>query len=254
MRRHGFESFDALVSVAKDPSSGIRDELVSATVPRETWWFRDPECFDALVGHVLPTIEERALAGSDSKVRLLSAGCSTGQEAYSLAIAIAERSLPPEEDRSQGGAGGEIGGIYEIRACDVSASALFIAIAGRYDQVAISRGLTDSLREKFFEKEGETWKLRDGIRRAVKFFRHDVASSVPPPGGFHVIMLRNVLEYYSDEGRRRMLKIAVEALEPGGFLVLSSRQEVEAAPLPEEASVTELGGWHFVMRKRGLEQ
>jgi len=116
----------------------IRDRVVDAMTTNETFWFRDENCWNYLESDIVPDLLKKAIAGHP--VRIWSAAASTGQEAYSLTMMIEEqarkRGLP------------RITSNFEIIGTDISSSALFLAISGRYDVLSMGRGISDERKER----------------------------------------------------------------------------------------------------------
>ncbi len=214
MARIEVGSVDDLISRASDPHGSIRDQLVNALISRETWWFRDPECFTA-IETLVALLEESLATGDHDKIRIWSAGCSTGQEPYSVVISILERRRRADQEQS-------MPPHFEIVGTDVSPAALFLAVAGRYDTRAMERGLDDSVRERYFSAEGMVHCIRPHVRGAVRFRQH---SFLKPPkdlssAPFDIVLLRNVLDYYAPATQHQLLSHIAEAMFPGAYLFL----------------------------------
>jgi len=240
MARVDVDSIEGLLARAADPRGGVRDQLVNALISRETWWFRDPECYSAI--ETLLSLLENALAdGQHDRIRIWSAGCSTGQEPYSLVISILEH-------RRRAGQEPLFPDQYEILATDVSPAALFLAVAGRYDSQAMGRGLDESLRERYFYPEGLVRCIRPPLRATVTFRQHnllepcDTLCSMP----FDIVLLRNVLEYYAAVTQRVLLAHIAEAMFPGGYLFLG---QGESLPEGSDFELSRLGS-HTCYRRR----
>jgi chemotaxis protein methyltransferase CheR len=165
--------------------------------------------FDRLAGEVR--------SGTRSAVRIWSAACSTGQEPYSIAISALEhyrrnRRLPPER--------------LEIIATDVSPTVLFLARAGRYDQLAISRGLSPELRDRYFVPDGKVWKIQDEVKRMVSFKKLNLQESFMSLGRMDIIFCRNVLIYFSDEFKRDVLSRMARSLNSPGYLFVGASESL----------------------------
>lgn len=209
MAERGFRDFVSLHRAAvADPSHAIRDAIIDAITTRETLWFRDGGPF-AVLDNVL-----RAHS-SDRPLRIWSAACATGQEPYSIAITVKEHFEAANKPLS---------GRAEIHASDISTGALFLAKAGRYDQLAISRGLSDERRHRYFALNGRAWVLCDEIRDMVRFFRLNLLDTFSELGTFDVVFCRNVLMYFGERFRRDVLKRLRGVLRPGGTLFLGAAE------------------------------
>ncbi len=242
MARHEKTGFDEFIAWATNTCTGVRDQLLNAMVSRETAWFRDPECWDALGSEVLAPMEEKLEAGGAGKIRVWSAGCSTGQEPYSFVMSILERIR-------QMGMGTQFPTYYDVIATDISPAALFLAVAGRYDARAMAQGLSPEHRKRYFTREGAVWCLVDAVRQAVRFRQRNLQDPYEgeTAGPFDVVLLRRVLEYYAPETRRRIVGQVAEAMSPGGVLFLGSGETCPEHDklLPEER------GRCTVYRRRG---
>lgn len=201
--------------VARDPAALAA--LVEHAVVGETAFWRHPEQLAAFA---------RAVRDAPAPLRIWSVGCATGEEPYSVAIALLEAGRAGAGDR--------------ILATDVSTRALAAAAAGAYRARAL-RKLPRAL-ERWFERD-DPRRVRAEVRALVSFARHNlVADPVPLGGGFDVVFCRNVLIYFSPETAAAALYRLVAALAPGGTLVLGPVELPLAAPLElewrEEAGAT----------------
>ncbi len=182
------------------------DELavvVEAMTTNETSWFRDVAPFAALSAHILPLLRA---AGATDRVRVWSAACSTGQEPYSILMALADAPLP-----------------VEVVATDLNEQVLARAREGQYSQLEVNRGLPAAVLVRHFERVGAHWRVRADLRNRVQFRRHNLMDA-PPPGPFDLVFLRNVLIYFDLPTKRAVLDRVARALRPGGFVVLGAAE------------------------------
>ncbi len=213
----GCDSFgDFHKKVIEDSRSPLRDKIIDAMTTNETLWFRDAGPWTVLRKALLPKYCEQLQSGERKKIRIWSAASSTGQEPYSLALTILqyleEESLPGVKEES-----------FEIFGTDLSPSALFVAISGRYDGLSISRGLEPDLRDRYFEKEGRVYSLCDRVKSRVTFKQFNLMDSFDPFGTFDLVLCRNVLIYFSPELKRDIVgRIAGTLSEGGNFMVGAS--------------------------------
>ena len=188
------------------------ERLVEAVTVGETYFFREPMQIDALVRRVLP---ERAHVGPRGrKLRILSAGCSSGEEPYTMAIA-AEESAP------------ELAPLLSITGLDLNGAALEKARRARYSSWAV-RGASQEKRDRFFRKDGETFVLDPRIQGRVQFEEgnlFDALARLSEPT-YDVIFCRNVLIYFSERALRRALTGFSRALLPGGYLFLGHSESL----------------------------
>ena len=206
-RSLGLSTVDALASRIRNCNDQVLEaRVVEALLNNETSFFRDPSVLNVLTGPALDHM--RAARQRTRKLRLWSAGCSTGQEAYSLAIMLSE--TPARWN----------GWSISIAATDISAAAIARAKAGRYSQFEVQRGLPVRSMLKWFEQDGDEWIVDDGLRRMVRFAQHNLLN--PAPGEFDIILCRNVLMYFAAPIRRAVFERLREALAPGGLLLLGA--------------------------------
>lgn len=207
----GLPTIEALVAQlvsAKDDVLTTR--VVDALLNNETSFFRDPGVYNMLGNAALDRIR---LAREDSKkLRIWSAGCSTGQEPYSLAMMI--------RDADARWANWTV----EIAATDVSDAAIARARRGRYTQFEIQRGLPVRTMLRWFQQDGDEWIVDPTLRRMIRFTTHSLL--MPPPGQFDVILCRNVLMYFPPEIRRAVFDRLHDALAPDGILMLGAGETV----------------------------
>jgi len=214
MRARGFLNMDQLVSrlVSRaDPSLG--DDVIEALLNNETYFFRDRLPFDLLRGGPLNRLE-RARSG-EKRLAIWCAGCSTGQEAYSLAISFAE-----EKARWRGWA-------IEIVGTDLSKKAIERAKAGVYSQFEVQRGLPVMQMIRWFEElGGGDWRISPELRAMVRFEARHISEPPPRPGRFDVILCRNLLLYFAPDMRRLAFGRLAEAIAPDGTLMLGAGETV----------------------------
>ena len=186
--------------------------LVALLRNGDTRFFRDGPAFAALVGHALPDLCERRRAEGVGKLSLWSAGCSTGQEAYSLAIACLSLAVCN-------------GFKIEVTGTDASPDAVTRATAGVYrDHEAAT--LPPAIAPKFFDKVGDRRRASAELRRAVEFRECDLLGAPPLPSNNDVVFCQNVLVYYRPDARAELLRRLTAALAPGGYLFLGAAEAV----------------------------
>ncbi|MFT3914110.1 MAG: protein-glutamate O-methyltransferase CheR [Anaeromyxobacteraceae bacterium] len=173
--------------------------LVEASVIGETYFFRHPEQFEALRGELLLG------APLDRPLQVWSAGCATGEEAYSLAMALLDAGRTGAGDR--------------ILATDVSARALAVAREGVYGEWSMRR-VSPAARARHFEQRGPLVAVRAEARAPVAFDRHNLVRDPAPASGLDLVVCRNVLIYFTAEAALEVAKKLAGALRPGGLLVL----------------------------------
>lgn len=190
-----------------DPEECTR--LTASLLIKVTEFFRDTRVMDRLRTQILPDVVARARANHE--LRVWCAGCATGEEAYTMAILIAEAL------------GDQRGGIdVRVFATDIDASALAVARRGVYTAAAV-RKVPPELRERYFTVLGDAYEVAKEVRASVIFGEHDL-SVRPPFPHLDMVLCRNVLIYFTAELQRRVLQVFAYALRPGGWLVLGSAE------------------------------
>ena len=213
LRERGISTIEQLITAlvaGREP--GLADEVVDALLNNETYWFRDKTPFDLLRDQLLPTLEKTR--ASQRRIAIWSAGCSTGQEAYSIAMLFADAA-----PRWQGWT-------ITIVGTDVSRRAVERAREGTYSQFEVQRGLPVTAMVRHFTEENGAWRVRDELRAAVRFQAQPLAEHPPGPGVFDVILCRNVLLYFGAPERRAAFSQLAGALAPDGALVLGAGETV----------------------------
>ena len=199
------------------------DRFLENLLTQETSFFRYPSIFQALERVVLPEVQARKLWRNPRGLRIWSAGCSTGEEPYSIAITVAETL--PFPDAWQ----------IEILATDISREALQVAERGVYAGRSVANASSDQLQAHFI-KTGDTWQVRPRVRRMVSFVPMNLARSVYL-GRMDCIFCMNVLMYFSEERRNELLQRFYDALEPGGVFFLGHSESMKSAPVKFETAV-----------------
>ncbi|SFP67772.1 CheR family methyltransferase [Tranquillimonas alkanivorans] len=226
LRALGHESFSEYCDFVFSPSGKAeRDEFLNALTTNVTSFFRESHHFDHLRQQVLPDLVSRARAGG--RVRLWSAGCSTGQEPYSIAITFLEAC--PDAPRLD----------VRILATDLDGSAVSTAASGLYG-VNDTSGLDPQRTKKWFEQEAAGLIAREPLRRLVHFRQLNLMADWPFSGSFDVIFCRNLVIYFDREMQARLWSRLASALVPEGLLYIGHSERVSgpASDLLEGAGVT----------------
>jgi chemotaxis protein methyltransferase CheR len=211
LRELGLPTLDALVArLSTAGESALPARVVEALLNNETSFFRDASAFDQLNRDALDRL--RQSRKTSRRLRIWSAACSTGQEAYSLAMLL--RDDGPRW----------AGWTFDILASDASLSAVARAKAGRYSRFEIQRGLPVRTMLRWFRETGEDWLVEPALARGIRFATHDIRR--PAPGRFDLILCRNVLMYFGVPLRTQVLDHLADALDPGGILMLGAGETV----------------------------
>lgn len=193
----------------------LAGRVTDAITTQETLFFRDQSPFQALQYRIVPDIVDAAAkTAAPKRIRVWSAACSTGQEPYSIGMALAD--LLPDIRTWD----------VQIRASDISNEAVRTASAGVYGKLAIDRGMKpDYLRKYFIEQQGN-WKIKDEIRALISFERRNLLQPFGPIGPFDVIFCRNVAIYFDVPTKRDLFCRLADLLTPVGYLIVGSAESL----------------------------
>lgn len=192
----------------------LRMTVIDAMTTNETLWFRDRYPFELLTSKLFPEMLE-----SKKNIKIWSAASSSGQEAYSIAMTALEYK------RVKPGAGLNV----QISGTDISESMLAQCQLGEYDQIALSRGLSDERKRQFFEQVGDSagrMRVKKEVKMLTNFRNFNLLDTYGTLGKFDIIFCRNVLIYFSGEVKTKMLNQFAAALNPGGYLILGASESL----------------------------
>lgn len=213
LQARGIESPEALaLMVAKGGDPALADAVAEALLNHESFFFRDPPAFGQLIETISGPVRTSRMA--ERRLRIWSAGCSTGQEVYSLAISFAER---PELWN---------GWSIDILGTDVSKAAIERARAGCYSQFEIQRGLPVRQMLRWFESKAEDWHAAGELKRGVSLQVHNLLGCPPAGPPFDVILCRNVLLYFPQNVREGVFERLCSAIASDGVLMLGAGETV----------------------------
>lgn len=226
LRRVGAADFAALaVRIARDDEALAHlKDYITINVSE---FFRNPDRFDVLKAEVLPALIRRFAA-----LRVWSAGCSIGAEAYSLAILLEE--LDPD-------------GAHRVLATDVDVGAIQAARAGVYSADKLKEVSPERLRRFFTQTDDGRWRVVPRIQERVRFRIHDLLRD-PYPMGQHLILCRNVVIYFEDEAKEAVFQKLAGALVEGGYLLVGSTESIFR---PERFGLEPAGSFLYRKAARG---
>jgi chemotaxis protein methyltransferase CheR len=213
LRERGIASLDELITIlvmGKEPN--LSQMVVEALLNNETYFFRDRAPFDTLQRIALPELAQRR--AKSKRLRIWSAGCSTGQEVYSLSMLFAEE---PEKWR---------GWTIDILGTDVSTGCIDRARNGAYSQFEVQRGLGINQMIKWFEECADGWRAVEPLRKPLRFQVHNLLEPAPHPGDFDIVLCRNVLLYLSPEKKTLAFERIAGAMAEDGWLMLGAGETV----------------------------
>jgi len=205
----------------------------------ETYFFRNRDQFDALAGVVLP--DRMAAHGKPRALKLLSAGCSSGEEAYTLAIIGIDCLREP-------------GWSVSVRAADLNPAVLAKARRARYSEWSL-RDTSDAMRRRWFVPDGSAMVVAPQVRERVSFETANLAdpnSDLWRPASYDVVFCRNVLMYFSAEQRRAVIDRLTEALLPGGYLFLGHAESLTG--VTDAFHLCHTHDTFYYQRKEGAER
>lgn len=218
-RREGLGSVGELVAkLAAAPGTALRGQVVDAMTTNETSFYRDIHPWQTLRQEILPALFQ-ARAGM-RRLSIWCAACSSGQEPYSLAMLL-------KEDFPEQAATWDI----RIAATDLSESMVRRCKEGMFSQLEVNRGLPAQMLMRHFQREGTEWRMEDSIRRMldVRVANLVVPSSLPQMGGIDLVMIRNVLIYFDDATKAKILSDIHSRMKRDGYLMLGSSEVTTGA-------------------------
>jgi chemotaxis protein methyltransferase CheR len=223
LRTRGFESYgDYYQWLLRHPFREEVVELIESITTNKTEFFRNDTHVALLRDTILPAYADQFKDGSRSRLAMWSAGCSTGEEPYSLAVLV--RELVPHQYHAK----------VRILASDINTKALATARAGSYDEAGL-RQVTSTLRGKYFTPgtTGGTWSVRNVVKDMVEFSEFNlVRSETWPPGPFDVVLCRNVLIYMDEDTKRDLIKKLGQWVDREGYLFLGHSETLHGVDVP----------------------
>ncbi len=229
VKREKLPDLNGLADHLRRPGSdALARDVVEAMTTNESFFFRDEKPFQHFRTQALPRLVAARPPGST--LRVWSAAASSGQEAYSLAMIIAESTSL-------------LGGRkVEIIGTDIAREQLARARDGMYTQFEIQRGLPVQMLMRYFRKDDTAWRIADSIRAMVQFREYNLLTDLRALGRFDIVFCRNVLIYFDQPTKARALE-AISGLMPAdGLLYLGGAETVlgittRFSPMPNERGV-----------------
>jgi two-component system, chemotaxis family, CheB/CheR fusion protein len=205
------DDYVELLSQAQGEAQALLKDLLIGV----TYFFRDPECFQALAQQVVPRITQGK--AEDAPIRIWVPGCASGEEAYSLAILVREHLERLGTGR-----------FVQIFATDLDAEMLAEARQGRYSE-EIAEQVSPGRLARFFARDGRTYQAVKELREMCIFSEHSLIRD-PPFSQLDLVSCRNVLIYLSSDLQKRLVPLFHYALRPGGFLFLGPSEGIAGSP------------------------
>jgi chemotaxis protein methyltransferase CheR len=201
-----------------DRTGNIQKDIIDRITTKETLFFRDHSPFEMLKYKILPDMIDRKQRNAFSRlpisIRVWSAGCSTGQEVYSIAIALKEIL----EDMARCN--------ISILGTDISGAAIARASSGTYSQLEIERGICTERLSAYFTRDGDVWKISDDIRGMATFRTMNLMQSFTDLGKFDMVFCRNVAIYFTLEDRKKLFQQIEKVLQDDGVLLIGSTESL----------------------------
>jgi chemotaxis protein methyltransferase CheR len=211
-RSRGLATLSDIVGKMRAHDEQLVRDVTEAMTTNESFFFRDEKPFSQFRETILPQI--LAARGTKKSIRIWSAACSSGQEAYSLAMILKEEQAKL--------AGWHI----EIVGTDLSVEMLEKAKAGLYSQFEVQRGLAIQLLIKYFKKKDESWQIDPGLRSMVQFREWNLLRDLKPLGQFDIVFCRNVLIYFDQPTKTQVLEAIARQMPADGLLFLGGAETV----------------------------
>jgi chemotaxis protein methyltransferase CheR len=221
---------------------GEMERLLDLLAVHESYFFREVSQLEVAARRLIPALRRQRPRDT---VRVLSAGCSAGEEPYSLAMLLEEEHPETEGAPAEGRRGR-----CDILGADLSVSCLERARRGVYSAAAL-RDTTPARRRRFFEPAGDEWRVREVVRRRVRFIRANLYRDPERAlmGRFDLILCRNVLLYFDAPARVRVVAMLHERLRPGGYLMVGRSETLLNVPSP--LATLEIDGEAVYQREGG---
>jgi chemotaxis protein methyltransferase CheR len=215
-RETGVGSLAELYYRAKSSPNGLRQKIIDAVTTNETSFFRDATPFELLQHKLIPELIDRRKGTGAGRpiIRIWSAACSTGQEAYSTGIVL--RELLGDLTR------------YDVRilGTDISDQVVAQASYGHYTKLEVERGLPPDKVQRHFISDGDRWKIRDEIRALATFRKMNLLEPFAFPAPFDIVFCRNVAIYFTEPDRARLFRSIGRCLAPDGALIIGSTESL----------------------------
>ena len=210
-RELGLPAEDLVRSAVFGSDAKQRMAVIDAILNHETSFFRNPRVFRVLEEHVLPTLARTV--GPSRDIRIWSAACSDGQEAYSLAISCLRASKNSDTAFTA-----------SITGSDYSTRCIAFAQLGRYNQLQINRGLPARTLLRHFTREKTNWVASSTLRKMIRFRQINLVRDWPTDLDHDLVVIRNVLFYLCENGRRNVLEQLQTRVKPGGFVLFGQSE------------------------------
>jgi chemotaxis protein methyltransferase CheR len=243
-RKYNAADLDALTDALRAGRNGeLMRDVTDAMMTNESFFFRDGKPFEQFKQVVLPRLLQARAA--QKTIRIWSAAASTGQEPYTLAMILKEE-------------GAKLAGWrIEIVGTDLSREALDRAKQGAYSQFEVQRGLPITLLVKYFKQDGDRWVISPDLKTNITFKELNLLSDFTSLGTFDVVFCRNVLIYFDQPTKAKILEKVSRMMPPDGVLYLGGAETVlgvteKFAPMPQQRGIYVHSAHAAVEQKRAV--
>jgi chemotaxis protein methyltransferase CheR len=230
-RTRGHKDLDALIVALRGNEPGLVEAVVEAMTTNESLFFRDQRPFEQFRRLVLPKLLQAR--GTSRTIRIWSAACSSGQEPYSLAMLLSEEAPKLA------------GWTVEILGTDLSKAMVERARAGSYSQFEVQRGMPPAMLARHFTRNGDKWNASAALKSMLRFRTFNLLDDPSALGTFDVVLCRNVLIYFDQATKGRILDRISGRLTAEGTLYLGGSETVfgiteRFEPIPGERGIYQL--------------
>ena len=210
-----FDNYSDYIAFIKADSTGQAvNELINRITTNHTFFFRENKHFDFFKDTILPELEHKNINSKD--LRVWSAGCSTGDEPYTLSMLMMEYFKFESSHWD-----------FRVLGTDISRQVLEHAKYGEYEIDSIKEMPETWVKKYFHPPRQENIRIKEEIRKNVVFRRFNLMNPFPFKKPFHVIFCRNVMIYFDQETKLKLTKKFYEALEPGGYLLIGHSESID---------------------------
>jgi len=225
MRRRSIDGYSELFKLLREDDSGQElTNVIDVITTNHTYFFREEEHFNYLADTIIPELLSKK---RNKHIRIWSAGCSSGEEPYSIAIILKEQVQISEN------------WTFEIFATDLSTEALFTAEKGIYEAETIKKLSLESKR-KYFKKGknrfGNLVKVKGNIRQLITFRRHNLLKELPAVPKFDIIFCRNVMIYFDHQTKERVVNNISQKLTSDGYFITGHSESLNTIKHPFETA------------------
>lgn len=221
LKRNGWKNYHEFMDAVEHDQSGTQEKiLVNFLTTNHTYFMREFEHFDYMKSTALPWLRNKAAANKD--VRIWCGAASTGEEPYMIAMVLADFF---GLERNQ----------WDMRvlATDISSKALQQAMLGIYSAEQL-KNLPESWKRHFFKAVagGSQYQVTDELRQQIIYRQFNLMEPFPFKKKMHIIFLRNVMIYFNDDTKRRVVQKVYDALEPGGYFFIGTTETIDRGATP----------------------